>query len=313
MSRLGRAVYYTVHQPRNFFLTLGRENGFPQTFINRWNGALMLRAARSLPPAAPANPSAKVRVCYLTGRRFWHLTAFTHASLAKVAPHLAMPVFLSDGSLDESLARRLTELFPGAEIIDEAEIRESVERHLPAFSYPNLRRLREELPIARKLLDLHAGKSGWKLYLDSDALFFRKPEFLESWADSPGNLYLSDVASSYAYSDKLLASLLGQPILPRVNAGMIGLCSEKIDFEKLEYWTSWFYRDRPVSWLTEQCLTAMLMTLQGGTSAPSSDYIVSPTQTEAQSPKAVFHHYCGGSRRFLYSNGWKNVLKLLSS
>lgn len=315
MSFLGQAAYHVVHNPLRFLRTLGHSDGFPQTFLAPRGRDALTRAVadlRPMPVIAQADPAAP-QVAYLTGRDFWPVTAFAYASLARVAPDLARPIFLSDGTLDESTAINLQSLFPGCRVLAESEIAARLESNLPRSRFPALRRCRDELPIARKLFDLHAGQSGWKLYIDSDTAFFRRPEFLYTWRNRPGNLTMQDAGDVYGYPAPVLAEILGRPIRPCVNAGFVGLRSDHLDFDLLEHWTNRLMEAGGVNWFTEQCLTAMLMTHYGGAVAPPADYLILPDSAESRAPRAVFHHYAGASRSYLYTHAWRHTRRALAA
>ena len=60
----------------------------------------------------------------------------------------------------------------------------------------------------RKLTDVHAGRTGWRLFLDSDMLFFARPDFLLAWlADPRQPCHMIDVVSAYGYSPGLMVFL----------------------------------------------------------------------------------------------------------
>lgn len=86
-----------------------------------------------------------------------------------------------------------------------------------------MRERRLEQPLLRKLTDFHAGSTGWKLFLDSDMLFFHQPSFLLDWLRNPQYpCYMVDIANYYGYSNELMVSLAQAPIP-----------------DSSKYWNSW--------------------------------------------------------------------------
>jgi len=163
-------------------------------------------------------------------------------------------------------------------------------------------------PNIRKLTDVHVGSRGWKLVLDSDMLFFRRPEFLLAWLAAPTRpLHLVDVQESYGYSRALMRSLAGRPIPPLVNVGITGLASGSLDWERLERWCRELIAAEGTSYYLEQALIAMLVAGQLCAVAPAADYIVLPTETECRNPRAVLHHYVADSKRWYFRETWKHA------
>ena len=138
------------------------------------------------------------------------------------------------------------------------EIEAALDQHLPAARFPILRARRRELVLVRKLVDLHVGRSGWRLYLDSDMLFFRRPDVLLEWLHRPSlPLHMVDVQNAYGYPLELLATLAGAPVPERVNTGIIGLDSATFDWERLESWARRLQETAGTSYFLDQALMAM--------------------------------------------------------
>lgn len=309
MSFLGKAAYQTFYRPLGFIKRLGKHDGFPQTFINQYRERCIRKALDQLPPFPQCRPDNPIQAHYLTGRSFFSVTAMAYASFAHYAGDLVTPVFFTDGTLDEALAARFRRLFPGCKVVTEEENRERIEKYLPASRYPSIRKCRELIPITCKLFDIHAGNTGWKIYLDSDTAFFRRPEYLVQWAAAPHSCHLMDIYDAYGCDPEQISCLLGCLVRRRVNAGLVALRSESIDFDLLERWTAKLLEWGP-SWFTEQCLTAMLMTILDGEVTPP-DYIVVPDEKESRAPKGTFHHYAGPSRPLLYRYAWFHTLNTI--
>ena len=181
----------------------------------------------------PSKKEKPLEVQMLTGKKYWYQTAFCLHSLQQVAGREVVPVVHDDGTLQKEHAEVFQRICRGARIDWLAEIESRIERVLPRAKFPFLRKRRDELPLIRKITDIHAGREGWRLFLDSDLLFFRKPEFLLDWWDGPSHsIHAVDVINAYGYPLEVLAQVGGRPVPEMVNTGITGLKSDEIDWER---------------------------------------------------------------------------------
>jgi hypothetical protein len=267
----------------------------------------MVRAARCLPPL-PAPPPGAPEVCFLTGRRFWYQTAFCFWSLCRQAGRPLRAAFYDDGTFDEPLRAECARLFPGARLFETHQIEAALDEHRPAGRYPTLRARRLVYPNLRKLTDVHAGAHGWRLVLDSDMLFFRRPDLLLAWLDAPTRpLHMVDVKDAYGYSRTLMESLAGAPIPHRLNVGLCGLRSEDLDWDRLESWCRRLQEAAGTSYYQEQALVAMWLAGRECVVAPPADYVLMPDEYEARRPQAVMHHYVDLSKRGYFRHAWRHA------
>jgi hypothetical protein len=161
----------------------------------------------------------------------------------------------------------------------------------------------------RKLMDLHAGQGGWKLFLDSDMLFFREPQWMIDWLKRPTQpAYMHDFQNSYGYSIPVIERILGSVMPAMVNTGFCGLRSDAIDWGKLETWAAQLLVAGGTNHFSEQCLTAMLIASSGGSAAPG-EYLIWPSAEESKHPSAVMHHYVAESRTWYHICGWPGILR----
>jgi len=266
----------------------------------------MTAAAAQLSPQDLPLATGLPEIHFLTGARFWDQTALCLYSLQRHAAQALPAVFHDDSSATDMIADRLGRLFPHARWRRHAEIVATLDQHLPAARFPVLRERWAAYPNIRKLTDVHVGSRGWKLVLDSDMLFFRRPDFLLAWLAAPARpLHMVDVQESYGYSRALMQSLAGTAIPPLVNVGMTGLASESLDWELLERWCRDLIAAEGTSYYLEQALIAMLVAGQPCAVAPAADYIVLPSSEECRAPRAVLHHYVAGSKRGYFRQAWR--------
>jgi hypothetical protein len=256
-------------------------------------------------------PSDAPEVCFLTGRRFWYQTAFCFWSLCRHAGQPIRAVFFDDGTFDQALRAECIRIFPGSRVEEGGEIETRLDEGLPAARFPILRARRLEYPHLRKLTDVHSGRHGWRLVLDSDILFFRRPDLLLAWLAAPDQpLHMVDVQDAYGYSKALMESLAGNPIPRWLNVGVCGLRSDEIDWDRMESWCRRLQEAEGTSYYQEQALTAMLLAGRKCRVALADDYRLMPSEDEARSPTAAMHHYVGISKKGYFRHAWRHVADL---
>jgi hypothetical protein len=313
--RLGRLFYTVYYYPLGLIRRSIREGGPINQFITRQGRMAMFRAALQLPSLNVADTSSQrsFDVHVLTGRRFWYQTAFCVRSLIFHArPVQVRPIFYDDGTLGE-YRDTLSPIFPDHRFVSKAQARERLETHLPRNRYPFLHDRWEKYPNIRKLIDPHLGLSGWKLVLDSDILFFRRPDFLLSWMANPAQpLHMIDMEESYGYSRVLLEKLSTNSVPKLLNVGLCGLRSESLDWDRIEWWIRELITAAGTHYYLEQALIAMIVAGRKCAIAPAFDYITWPSVEESMTPTAVMHHYVSESKAGYFRHGWKSCLGRMS-
>jgi hypothetical protein len=311
---VGKLALKLWHQP------IGRmrdslRNGGP--FVERETERqrlLMVEAAAAL-PALPQPPGApRVALHVLTGRKFLFQAAYCLHSFARQSGASVEAHVYDDGSFDQNLRRQLDRLGPAIVFHPIAEIHARLDALLPEARFPVLRERWRNYPNIRKLIDPHLGSTGWKLIMDSDLLFFRRPGFVLDWCAAPDRpLHAMDCTESYGYSRGLMERLAGAPIPPLVNVGLCGLRSESINWGELEAWCAELHAREKTSYYLEQALVAMLVArTQPCAVAPAEAYRTNPGRDEALVPTAVMHHYVAESKRWYYRHGWREVQRQLA-
>ncbi len=307
MSALGKIAYYGWHRPRTFVTEFFAENGFVHHRINQWHTSRMRAAARRLPPL-PVAAGPRRSAHYLTGRTFWPLSAMAAYSLQQHADGTVQPVFHSDGRLDPPTIARLRAIFPAAEFVTNEQQAQLLERFVPAGRHPTLRRLWREFVLIRKLLSVHLGRDGWNLFLDSDALFVRRPDFLLEWYARPAQpVCMEDLMDCYGYDRGLLDRLAGHPLPPRVNTGLIGLHSPSLDPDRLEFFARELVASKGVDHFLEQAMTAMLLAGRPFSCVPPADYFIPLDLAACLERRGVFQHFAGPARKWFYRYAWRMV------
>lgn len=307
LGKLARVVYHT---PVGTVRKSIREGGPYQQWKTEQGRREMAEAALHLPPLEPPPADAGPEVHFLTGQKYWYQTLFCFYSLQRHSDVSLTPVLYDDGTLTAAYQDRFRQVVPWVRFVTLPEIEARLDEVLPWSRFPVLRERRIEQPLIRKVLDLHAGEAGWKLLLDSDMLFFRRPEWLLGWLKDPGQpAYMVDVTTAYGYSHALRSRLVGGRVIPeRANIGIFGWRGEDLDLEWLERAVRTMLEEEGTHYNLTQGITSMLFAGRDCAVAPEGEYVVLPTVAEGRQPSVVMHHYVAESKRSYFQYGWRHVL-----
>lgn len=305
-SPLGKAAYNLYFRPMAATRELLRA-GVANSWRESRGRGQMIASAERLPAATTPVPADAPNVYLMSGTSINYQTCFLIHSLLTTLPHPVRPVVFDDGSLTQDDRDTLRRIAPATRVVEQAEVEARLDVALPPDKYPRLRGHREVKPHLQKLIDFHAGLTGWKLFLDSDMLFFRRPDWLLNWYLHPRPTYMVDCKTAYGYSPGLMRELAGCDILPLINIGILGLKSETIDWDRTEYWIGQLLDREGAHYNITQCLCAMILSQGDCDVAPKNDYIVLPSRAEAELPRAVLHHYVAESKAWYFRFGWRNV------
>lgn len=268
----------------------------------------MPRAARNLPALEAGNNGGEVELHFLSGSDFWYQTCFCAYSLLLHSPSIAGVVIHSDGTLKAEQTEILQRVFPGVRINDSRHILDGLNKNFPEEIFPTLHLRSGYWITMRKLTVVHGGSSGWKLCLDSDMLFFKRPAMLLDWLNSPSvPCYLQGRGRAFGYSHQLMSSLVEGTIPSSLNSGIFGFNSAAIDWTRLEHWAQTLLHEEGSRYLMEQGLSAMLIAGNRYVEFPNSEYRLCPDVAEASAPVAVMHHYAGHTRPLMFRYGWRHI------
>lgn len=274
----------------------------------------MEQAATRLPALAltGSDSGRPLEVWFLTGARFWYQTAFCAWSLAHHSQRELLLNLVDDGSLSFDQEQHLRRLFPSGVTRWKHEVAAELDQHLHVSRFPVLRQRWSDYINIRKLTDIHLGSSGTKLVLDSDMLFFRRPDELLAWWDQPNGICLMvDCEESYGYSRELMEELAGAPIPPLLNVGICGLASEMINWEELEDWCQILVEREGSSYYLEQALVAMLAARSVPTVMPRASYITFPTPQQTLAGEGMLQHYVADSKPWYFGKAWRVLFSKL--
>ena len=310
---LGRLVYRIWHRPRQW-CDWGRNYGWGLTVHAALGDRAMAAAAQRLPALSSAEQRFEVPTYFLTGRRFWHQTAFCVHSFLQYS-RVRMPLrFTSDGTLDNAVSERLTTLFPDAQILGHHDLDERTAVALPPSRYPTLHAHRRRFVLLRKLIDTLAGEHGYRLFLDSDMLFWRRPDELLGRAGRSESLYMADLGDDgYTLPRAVLKQRLGVEPAPAVNTGLVGAHADNVDWDLLERACALLLAEGQDQRLLEQTLWAILLAQQNARALPASDYrvVIDPPACRAAlaEGRPVLMHYAWHARLSYAADEWQRYLQ----
>jgi len=305
---LGKLLYKLVYAPRGFVKTTWQRG--PLNRYLSYRGRQQMEAAVSqLPPLARVADRPTYDLYFMTGSKYWYQTCFCAYSMQQHSPVNLRPVIYDDGSLQPEQTVEILRLFPNADLVSLDRVEARLDQVLPAETFPCLRSHRLKQPLIRKLIDFHAGENGWKLFLDSDMLFFQTPHFLLDWLAHPQKpCYMVDVKNAYGYSEALLQKLAPGPLPQKVNIGIFGLQSEAMDWHQIEAWLQTFLEQEGAHYNVTQGLSCLYLSGKECAIAPQSDYLLLPNRQEAQHPQTVMHHYVAESKPWYFRYGWRHII-----
>lgn len=222
----------------------------------------------------------------------------------------AAVTFHDDGTLGTRGRDVLSSAVPNARIIDRRTADALVEGDMARRGMRRCITLRQHHVFARKLFDpLFFGRGKGLICLDSDVLFFARPEVALDSLNGALIRFNEDVHSSYTWNRDVIREQLGIELTPSVNAGLvITPSSVQRGWEIYEDWLARLPQAEPRrAWYIEQTLTAIACSAFGGAPLPA-DYDVCfrhawdrsipyeqwlPRARE-EGYKVVSQHYCGG-------------------
>ncbi len=306
--KLGVLIYRFYYAPKGFIEVCFRWGAINMALTNR--GKRQMEKAVFRLKTVEVNPSVEpLKIYFLSGKKYWYQTCFCAYSMMQKSHLSLQPIIYDDGTLEQQYQDEIIRIFPNANIVSLQSIEAHLDEYLPKKKFPFLRERRLQQPLLRKLTDFHVGSSGWKLFLDSDMLFFKTPTFLLNWLQSPQQpCYMVDLANYYGYSNEIMVSLTQSKIPDLVNIGILGLKSEDLDWEKFEFWLKTLLEKEGTHYNITQGMTAMFLADKSCAIAPSKDYLLMPNYQETLNPKAILHHYVADSKPWYFRYAWKHIV-----
>ncbi|TWR25191.1 glycosyl transferase [Mucilaginibacter pallidiroseus] len=279
--------------------------GGRQAYQKMLNGQQAMKAAsKSLPPITSYTNG--LPIYFLTGSNYIHQTLFCIQSLANCCADKFKFILVDDGTLDAPLISRINQQLPCASIITSTQIQANLEKVIPKINFPVIHKKREVYPHLKKLTDIHSiAENEWKLVLDSDMLFWQRPDDLISWLNAPEvPIHMIDCVESYGYPTNLMQELCGEKVPQLLNVGAIGLKSGSIEWQQVEQWILELEAKEGASYYLEQALTAMLIGAKPSCVLNANKYKVNPATLIDGS---TLHHYVDLSKSIYFLEAWKKI------
>jgi hypothetical protein len=147
----------------------------------------------------------------------WSLSSFV--AFSGMRPRV---VIHDDGSLRPKDREDYAQAFEGIEILDPRHMDVEVGQALAGYPVCAEFRARPDFYCARKLFDmLFVARTDHVLVLDSDVLLFARPDVLLGHMARGRPFFQSDYQSSYGAPLEELRAWAREPVLSRVNAGLL--------------------------------------------------------------------------------------------
>ena len=308
-------MYWLVHRPLAPLARLRMKGGWLAARRIAKGQMRLERAAQQLALSRATTRHARCTVHVLTGARYWDQALFCLSSLRQHGAIDFELEVIDDGSLTPDQIACFRRQWPNMRLLDHGTAEARVDAALPRARFPRLRQLRDELVLTRKLVDVHAGKSGFNLVLDSDMLFHANPTDLIAWMESPqGIIVMRDCAESYGYPREFLEQeVLGTPLMARVNSGLVGMPSEEIQWSRLEAWVDRIWTLRGRHYFLEQTLVALWASAQSGRALDEHDYRVIGESFPGVEQRSALVHYVAQAKAQYMDRDWAALARKLSA
>ena len=205
------------------------------------------------------------------------------------------PFIHDDGTLDDGDAAEWKRQFPDCKIIRKPRADEEVGRALEAFPACRDHRLRHHW--FHKVFDTrHYSPHDHYIVLDSDIVFFRKPEILLDWVfRCPDLLWvMEDTREKYSGPRSAIEEKLGFPLMPKVNSGLDLIPKERYPLALAETFLEKCAQGANHYEFLEQTIFAVM-----ASAAPQGRHLPPEYEiswTNFRRPGAVCRHYVGPAK-----------------
>lgn len=165
-----------------------------------------------------------------------------------------------DGSVNEIDRKKIEKVFPGVRFVSRKESEERVQKYLEAHPLCVDHRKRHNLFL--KFFDVPSFAEERFIFLDSDVIFFRKPQEILDWADdkSEAFLYNEDSQEKYCIPRNEIETAFKLTLLPRFNSGLMLLPKKSLSLDCAEDFLKTFESIAHHPQFFEQTLYAVMAT-----------------------------------------------------
>ncbi|MFZ4115980.1 MAG: hypothetical protein ACOYK6_04545 [Chthoniobacterales bacterium] len=166
------------------------------------------------------NPDISVHL--LVSSKTWHAGLLAAISFEFFTGRRWNLFIHEDGSVDEKARHRMERVLPGVRFIARKEAEERVQEAL--IDYPVCWKHRAKHNLFLKFFDVPVFAPSTRfIFLDSDVLFFKKPEEILAWADSDNEefFYNEDTKEKYCIPRQEIQKEFPIELWPRFNSGLM--------------------------------------------------------------------------------------------
>jgi hypothetical protein len=257
-------------------------------------------------PSATLDQHSNIEIHALTCENdytdlLWTLKTFIHFT-----DRQCYVVIHDDGSLSNEATRNITKHLPGVSVIAKAQADKTMSARLQ--DYKACQRFRATNPLALKIFDFPAfAKNDHFLVLDSDVLFFKRPEEILTSIKRNRLFFMSDYQDSYIVSRDEIRKRYCRQIPHAFNTGISFLSKSLEDLSFIEKYCEDLEKENLLqhSW-SEQTLWALLLSrLPDVADRLPETYSISSQPIDS---KTISHHFVNdGSRGFFYTRGIEHL------
>jgi hypothetical protein len=269
----------------------------------------MKKAALKLPPVNLSTDKI-LEVSFLTGAKYWHQTIFCAYTLAGYLNGRVGIKLYSDGTLTDEHIGFVKKVLPGVEALSEKQVAEHLDRVLPHNKFPTLRHLRNWHPFFRRLIDIHTAPS-WTIHLDSDMIFFSKPDqILEAYQRKTAVYMKEQLANSYFVdSEDVLRDKYGINCIKSVNGGIIAYDNNRVDYADLEEKAKLLLLQYPNAGpaQVEQTLMSYVLYHQASEALDERKYTIFYDGRPDLSGPQIVRHYIFKAKLPYFTTEWKKA------
>lgn len=257
------------------------------------------------PPVRDTTDS-RCEIHVMTSKDDWLNLVWALKSFYRVSDRRYALCIHEDGTVSAEGLMVLKDHFPDARLIERQQADAQV---LPALqAFPRCLDFRKSNHLSPKVFDfVHYLEGGRMLLLDSDVLFFARPQALLERIENPAyvlNTVNGDLASAYTVEPATVKEALGFNMIERFNSGLglIHRGSMRLD------WIEQFLALPGVIghfWRIEQTIFALCSSKWGCELLPAEyDVRLGPTTEPLPS-----RHYIGAVRHLMYSEGMRKLVR----
>ncbi|SDI22665.1 hypothetical protein SAMN05192573_117117 [Mucilaginibacter gossypii] len=270
----------------------------------------MKKAALKLPPLNLSKHKI-LNVSFLTGAKYWHQTIFCAYTLAHFSDGEIGIRLYSDGTLTDEQIGFINQVLPGIETISEQQVLQHLNLVLPQHTFPTLRHLRNWHPFFRRLIDIHTSPS-WAIHMDSDMIFFGKPnQIIEAYQRKTAVYMKEQLASSYFVdSEDTLRDKYGINCIKSVNGGIVAYNNDKVDYADLEEKAKLLLQHYPQAGpaQVEQTLMSYMLHHQNAAALDEKSYSIFYDDKPDLSRPDIVRHYIFKAKLPYLTSEWKKVI-----